>query len=89
MFYNNGIDPISPSTVCNHLQADKENKNKIFDSFNSLQRSMGEALRDYPKIIPATVAEIKDAIEPPNRAFIPNLEMVLRCPGAKEPIPPI
>ncbi|MFT6165659.1 MAG: hypothetical protein ACJAV5_000520 [Vicingaceae bacterium] len=46
MFYNNGIDGISPSTICNHLQAAKENKNKIFDSFKSLQRMKGEAFRD-------------------------------------------
>ena len=43
----------------------------------------------YPIIIPAIVAEINDAIEPPIKAFIPNLESVFRCPGAKEPMPPI
>ena len=43
----------------------------------------------YPKIIPATVAEIKEAMDPPNNAFMPNLERVFRCPGASEPMPPI
>ena len=35
------------------------------------------------------VAEINDAILPPISAFIPNLDKVFRCPGAKDPIPPI
>ena len=35
------------------------------------------------------VAEIRDAILPPIRAFIPNLDKVFLCPGAKDPIPPI
>ena len=35
------------------------------------------------------VAEIKDAIVPPIKAFMPNLDNCLRCPGANEPIPPI
>jgi len=46
-------------------------------------------LHGYPIIIPAIVAEIRDAIDPPIRAFIPNLDKVLRCPGAREPMPPI
>ena len=43
----------------------------------------------YPIIIPAIVADIKEAIVPPIKALIPNLDKFLRCPGAKEPIPPI
>ena len=43
----------------------------------------------YPISIPAMVAEISEAIVPPINAFIPNSDNVLRCPGAKEPIPPI
>ena len=43
----------------------------------------------YPIIIPAIVAEINEAMVPPIKAFIQNLESVLRCPGAKDPIPPI
>ena len=43
----------------------------------------------YPIIIPAMVAEIKEAMVPPIKAFMPNLESVLRCPGANEPMPPI
>ena len=35
------------------------------------------------------VAESKDAKEPPKTAFIPNSDKVFRCPGAREPIPPI
>ena len=38
-------------------------------------------------IIPAIVAEINDAIEPPIKAFIPNSERTFLCPGAKDPIP--
>jgi hypothetical protein len=44
---------------------------------------------DYPIIIPAIVADIKEAIVPPINAFIPNSDNTFRCPGAKEPIPPI
>ncbi len=47
------------------------------------------ALANYPIIIPAMVADIKEAIVPPISAFIPNSESVFRCPGAKDPIPPI
>ena len=35
-------------------------------------------LHGYPIIIPAIVAEIRDAIDPPIKAFIPNLDKVLR-----------
>ena len=43
----------------------------------------------YPSIIPAIVAENNEAIVPPINAFIPNSDKVFRCPGAKDPIPPI
>ena len=43
----------------------------------------------YPKIIPAMVADNKEASEPPKTAFMPNEESTLRWPGAKDPIPPI
>ena len=33
-------------------------------------------LHGYPIIIPAIVAEIRDAIDPPIKAFIPNLDKV-------------
>ena len=35
------------------------------------------------------VADIKEAIVPPIKAFIPNSDNTFLCPGAKEPIPPI
>ncbi len=35
------------------------------------------------------VADNKEAIVPPIKARMPNSDKVLRCPGAKEPMPPI
>lgn len=36
-----------------------------------------------PKIIPAMVADSREAKEPPNTAFMPNSDSVLRCVGAR------
>ena len=43
----------------------------------------------YPIIIPAIVADISEANEPPKTAFKPNSDRVLRWLGASAPIPPI
>lgn len=43
----------------------------------------------YPRIVPAMVADNREAKEPPKTALIPNSDNVFRCPGAREPIPPI
>ena len=40
-------------------------------------------------IIPAMVADISEAIEPPISALRPKRDNCVRCPGAREPIPPI
>ena len=46
-------------------------------------------LPGYPSIIPAMVADRREARVPPSTARMPNSERVFRWPGAREPIPPI
>jgi hypothetical protein len=46
-------------------------------------------LQIYPNNIPAMVAVSSAAQVPPISALIPKAAKVLRCPGARTPIPPI
>ncbi len=48
-----------------------------------------KSLTNQPIIIPAIVADRREAIDPPIKALIPNSDSVFLCPGAREPIPPI
>ena len=60
-----------------------------FEQYECIVVSKKKNEVNYPIIIPAIVAEINEAIDPPIRAFMPNLESCVRCPGASDPIPPI
>ncbi len=70
--------------------------NNLFENRRIFLRNSGENFKTlisvyaiYPIIIPAIVADRSEAIEPPISAFIPNSDKVFRCPGAKDPMPPI
>ena len=66
------------------------NNKKDILIINKLLTLVGtKPLTNQPIIIPAIVADRREAIDPPIKAFIPNSDSIFLCPGAREPIPPI